>query len=181
MGADQLGPQKPLAPSRRAPSISQSLAVVAAGRVRVGNGGSGLASAPRQVPLCARATALVQSVSVHVMLGELRPWPRSAPQALPIRCKLPLYRREGRGKGKQGMILGLGRMLLVMLVLLTVVYVSLFLYLRAAPACRLEEELGDGGPSRRPRRLDRRAASPPRRGAFAHGWSLWFTSCPWRG
>lgn len=38
------------------------------------------------------------------------------------------------------MILGLGRMLLVMLVLLTVIYVSLFLYWRAGVRMRLEED-----------------------------------------
>jgi hypothetical protein len=38
------------------------------------------------------------------------------------------------------MILGLGRMLLVMLVLLTVVYVSLFFYWRSGVKMRLEEE-----------------------------------------
>lgn len=38
------------------------------------------------------------------------------------------------------MILGLGRMLLVMLVVLTVVYVSLFFYWRSGVRMRLEEE-----------------------------------------
>ena len=38
------------------------------------------------------------------------------------------------------MIIGLGRMLLLMLALLTVVYVSLFFYWRAGARMRLEEE-----------------------------------------
>ena len=62
------------------------------------------------------------------------------------------------------MILGLGRMLLVMLVLLSVVYVSLFLYLRAGARMRLEEDwVMEGRPGDREAWIDERIAPAARR------------------
>jgi hypothetical protein len=62
------------------------------------------------------------------------------------------------------MILGLGRMLLVMLVLLTVVYVSLFLYWRSGVKMRLEEDwVMAGRPGERDVWIDERLAPVARR------------------
>lgn len=62
------------------------------------------------------------------------------------------------------MILGLGRLLLVMLVLLTVVYVSLFLYWRSGVKMRLEEEwVMAGRPDARDEWIDERLAPVARR------------------
>lgn len=62
------------------------------------------------------------------------------------------------------MILGLGRMLLVLLILLTVVYVSLFLYWRSGARIRLEEEwVMAGRPGDREAWIDERLAPVARR------------------
>lgn len=62
------------------------------------------------------------------------------------------------------MILGLGRMVLLMLVLLTVVYVSLFLYLRAGVRMRLEEDwVMEGRPGDREDWIEERIAPTARR------------------
>ena len=62
------------------------------------------------------------------------------------------------------MILGLGRMLLVMLVVLTVVYVSLFLYWRAGVRMRLEEDwVMEGRPGDRDDWIAERLAPSARR------------------
>jgi hypothetical protein len=62
------------------------------------------------------------------------------------------------------MILGLGRMLLLLLVLLTVVYVSLFLYWRAGVKMRLEEDwVMEGRPGDRDDWIDERLAPVARR------------------
>lgn len=62
------------------------------------------------------------------------------------------------------MILGLGRMLLVLMVLLTVVYVSLFLYLRAGARIRLEEDwVMQGRPGDRETWVEERIARVARR------------------
>jgi hypothetical protein len=71
---------------------------------------------------------------------------------------------KGREKGKSDMILGLGRMLLLMLVLLTVVYVSMFFYLRAGARIRLEEAwVMEGRPGDRDAWIDERIAPVARR------------------
>lgn len=62
------------------------------------------------------------------------------------------------------MIIGLGRMLLLMLVLLTVVYLSLFFYWRAGAKMRLEEEwVMAGRPDDRDDWIDARIAPIARR------------------
>jgi len=62
------------------------------------------------------------------------------------------------------MILGLGRMLLLMLVVLTVVYVSLFFYLRAGARMRLEEDwVMEGRPGDRDDWIDERITPTARR------------------
>jgi hypothetical protein len=62
------------------------------------------------------------------------------------------------------MILGLGRMVLLLLVLLTVVYVSLFLYLRAGVRMRLEEDwVMEGRPGDREDWIEERIAPTARR------------------
>jgi hypothetical protein len=62
------------------------------------------------------------------------------------------------------MILALGRMLLVMLVLLSAVYVSLFLYWRAGVKMRLEEDwVMEGRPGNRDDWIDERLAPVARR------------------
>lgn len=62
------------------------------------------------------------------------------------------------------MIIGLGRMLLLMLVLLTVVYLSLFFYWRAGAKMRLEEEwVMAGRPDDRDDWIDARIAPIVRR------------------
>jgi hypothetical protein len=62
------------------------------------------------------------------------------------------------------MILGFGRMLLVLLVLLTVVYVSLFLYWRSGVKMRLEEDwVMAGRPGDREAWIDERLAPVARR------------------
>jgi hypothetical protein len=62
------------------------------------------------------------------------------------------------------MILALGRMLLLMVVLLTVVYVSMFLYLRAGAKMRLEEDwVMEGRPGDRDDWIGERLAPVARR------------------
>jgi hypothetical protein len=62
------------------------------------------------------------------------------------------------------MLLGLGRMLLLLLVLLTVVYVSLFLYWRAGVKMRLEEDwVMEGRPGDREDWIDERLSPVARR------------------
>jgi hypothetical protein len=62
------------------------------------------------------------------------------------------------------MVLALGRMLLLMVVLLTVVYVSLFLYLRAGAKMRLEEDwVMEGRPGDRDDWIGERLAPQARR------------------
>ena len=62
------------------------------------------------------------------------------------------------------MILALGRMLLLMVVLLTVVYVSMFLYLRAGAKMRLEEDwVMEGRPGDRDGWIGERLAPVARR------------------
>jgi len=62
------------------------------------------------------------------------------------------------------MILGLGRMLLLMLAVLTVVYVSLFFYWRAGIRMRLEEDwVMEGRPGNRDDWIDERVAPVARR------------------
>jgi len=62
------------------------------------------------------------------------------------------------------MILGLGRMVRLLLVLLTVVYVSLFLYLRAGVRMRLEEDwVMEGRPGDREDWIEERIAPTARR------------------
>ncbi len=62
------------------------------------------------------------------------------------------------------MILGLGRMLILMLALLSVVYVSLFLYLRAGVRMRLEEDwVMAGRPGDRDAWIDDRLSPVARR------------------
>jgi len=62
------------------------------------------------------------------------------------------------------MILGLGRMVLLMLAVLTVVYVSLFFYWRAGIRMRLEEDwVMEGRPGNRDDWIDERIAPVARR------------------
>ncbi|MBT8411555.1 MAG: hypothetical protein KJP02_07150 [Octadecabacter sp.] len=62
------------------------------------------------------------------------------------------------------MILGFGRMALLMLVLLSVVYVSLFFYMRAGAKMRLEEEwVMEGRPGDSDAWIDERLAPIARR------------------
>lgn len=66
--------------------------------------------------------------------------------------------------GTTRMILGLGRMLLLMLVLLSVVYFSLFFYWRAGVKMRLEEDwVMEGRPGDRDAWIDDRLAPVARR------------------
>lgn len=70
------------------------------------------------------------------------------------------------------MIIGLGRMLLLMLALLTVVYVSLFFYWRAGAKMRLEEEwVMAGRPGDRDIWIDERIAPITRR---IRAWLVFF-------
>jgi hypothetical protein len=72
-----------------------------------------------------------------------------------------------KGRTQDGMVrmlLGLGRMLLLLLVLLTVVYVSLFLYWRAGVKMRLEEDwVMEGRPGDREDWIDERLSPVARR------------------
>lgn len=62
------------------------------------------------------------------------------------------------------MIFGLGRMLFLLLGLLTVVYVSLFFYLRAGARIRLEEDwVMEGRPGDRDEWVEQRIAPTARR------------------
>jgi hypothetical protein len=75
----------------------------------------------------------------------------------------PIWEAE-QENGVNRMILGLGRMLLMMLVLLTVVYVSLFLYWRAGVRMRLEEDwVMQGRPGDRDDWIEDRIAPTARR------------------
>jgi hypothetical protein len=99
-------------------------------------------------------------VSIHAANLAL---PCRPPQALPFRSNLS-YMSGGMVKGMVRMILGLGRMLILMLALLSVVYVSLFLYLRAGVRMRLEEDwVMAGRPGDRDAWIDDRLSPVARR------------------